>query len=72
MVAHKHLHARLVYVRETQSTAVMSALGAVPIPGQLVSDDTIRMSQAAPRLWHTPLCMTVLTLLTKAPAARWY
>lgn len=34
MVAHEHLHARFVYVRAAQSTAVMPGLGAVPIPGQ--------------------------------------
>lgn len=36
MVAHEHLHAKFVYVRETQSKAAVPALGAVPIPGQVL------------------------------------
>lgn len=39
MVAHEHLHARFVYVRATKSTAIVPALSAVPIPGQVLRID---------------------------------
>ena len=36
MVARQHLRARFVYVRESQSKAAVPALGAVPVPGQVL------------------------------------